>query len=487
MTTDGEPAIDRPPTAPAPAREPLGRSYRLLWTASGLSNLADGVAKLALPLAAAQLTRSPAAVAGVVLALTLPWLLFALPVGVFVDRLDRRRLMLGANLLRGALLALLVAAVALGLDSIWALYAIALGLGTAETVYDTAAQSILPRVVRRDQLSRANGRLYAVELSANEFVGPPLSGFLVAAGVIAAFAAPGVLWLVAVVVLWPMRGSFRVGTAGPGAGTKPGPAPEPGPASDGRRAVRERRLATVGTEIAEGLRFVWRSRLLRTFAMMTGAFNLATSAVMAIIVLFAVGSGSPMGLSEPAFGVLLATMAGGSVVGSFLVEGMERRFGRVVLIFGSVLTGALMVGTPALTTNPFVIGAAFVLGGVGVVASNVVMVSLRQRITPDRLLGRVNSAYRLVAWGTRPLGALLGGLVAEVWGLRAVFAVTAVVMLSLLTGMTVVRGQALEDAEREAAERERIEATGVPTGDAPTPAGPPPAGTSSPGVTGNGP
>ncbi|WP_228454147.1 MFS transporter [Streptomyces alkaliphilus] len=485
MTTDGDPAIDRPPTAPAPAREPLGRSYRLLWTASGLSNLADGVAKLALPLAAAQLTRSPAAVAGVMLALTLPWLLFALPVGVFVDRLDRRRLMLGANLLRGALLALLVPAVALGVDSIWALYAVALGLGTAETVYDTAAQSILPRVVRRDQLSRANGRLYAVELSANEFVGPPLSGFLVAAGVIAAFAAPGVLWLVAVVVLWPMRGSFRAGTTGPGAGAEP--TPEPGRAADGRRTVGKRRLATVGTEIAEGLRFVWGNRLLRTFAMMTGGFNLATSAVMAIIVLFAVGPGSPMGLSEPAFGVLLATMAGGSVVGSFLVEGMERRFGRVVLIFGSVLTGALMVGTPALTTNPFLIGAAFVLGGVGVVASNVVMVSLRQRITPDRLLGRVNSAYRLVAWGTRPLGALLGGLVAEVWGLRAVFAVTAVVMLSLLTGMTVVRGRAMEDAEREAAEREKIEATGVPTGDAPTPAGPPPAGTSSPGVTGNGP
>ncbi|MCE7080659.1 MFS transporter [Streptomyces sp. ST2-7A] len=470
MTTDGDSGTDRPPTVPhATAREPLGRSYRLLWTASGLSNLADGVAKLALPLAAAQLTRSPAAVAGVMLALTLPWLLFALPVGVFVDRLDRRRLMLGANLLRGALLALLVPAVALGLDSIWALYAVALGLGTAETVYDTSAQSILPRVVRRDQLSRANGRLYAVELSANEFVGPPLAGFLVAAGVLAAFAAPGALWVVAVLVLWPMRGSFRAGSAG--AGTEPGA--ESGTAGGREGKVRKRRLAAVGTEIAEGLRFVWGNRLLRTFAMMTGGFNLATSAVMAIIVLFAVGPGSPMGLSEPAFGVLLATMAGGSVVGSFLVEGMERRFGRVVLIFGSVLTGALMVGTPALTTDPFVIGTAFALGGVGIVAWNIVVVSLRQRITPDRLLGRVNSAYRLVAWGTRPLGALLGGLVAEVWGLRAVFAVTAVVMLSLLTGMTVVRERAMEDAERKAAERERPrgeesnDGTGVPAPAAP--------------------
>jgi len=180
---------------------PLGRAFWKLWSASTLSNLADGVVKVSLPLVAVTLTDSPALVAGIVVAVTLPWLLFALPAGALTDRVDRRAAMLLANVARASALAVLVATVLLGYGSIWALYAVALFVGIAETVYDTCAQSILPQVVPRERLSRANGRLQAAELAANEFVGPPLGGVLVATGIAVAFAAPAGLWAVAVGVL----------------------------------------------------------------------------------------------------------------------------------------------------------------------------------------------------------------------------------------------------------------------------------------------
>jgi MFS family permease len=406
----------------------LGLPFWQLWSASTLSNLADGLVKIALPLVAITVTDSPALVAGVALAVTLPWLLFALPVGALVDRVDRRAAMLTANVIRAAAVAAMAVMVVLGLDSsaaaIWALYLVALLLGTAEVVYDTAAQSILPQLVPRDRLPRANGRLIAAELTANEFVGPPLGGLLVAAGIAAAFATPAALWAAAVGVLLLLRGGF---------------------------AVPREAATTLRADVAEGLRYLWRHRLLRTLAAMTGLFNFATNATFAVFVLYAVGPDSAMHLTEAAYGVLFATIAAGSLVGAILADPLIRRLGRTRSLGLGVLGGVAVVGIPALTTSSLVIAAAFLLGGVTNALWNVVAVSLRQRITPDRILGRINSSYRLVAWGTRPLGAALGGLLGELLGLRAVFAVAAALMVATLVGMTQVTDTAIDAAERDLA------------------------------------
>jgi MFS family permease len=406
----------------------LGLPYWQLWSASTLSNLADGLVKIALPLVAVTMTDSPALVAGVALAVTLPWLLFALPVGALVDRVDRRAAMVTANVARAAAVAVLAVAVLLGLDSsaaaIWVLYVVALLLGTAETFYDTSAQSILPQLVPRDRLPRANGRLFAAELTANEFVGPPLGGLLVAAGIAAAFATPAALWAVAVGVLLLLRGGFAVPREAP---------------------------TTLRADVAEGLRYLWRHRLLRTLAAMTGLFNFATNATFAVFILYAVGPDSAMRLTEAAYGLLFAMIAAGSLVGSLLADPIIRRLGRTRSLAVGVLGGAATVGVPALTTNPLVIAAAFLAGGVTLALWNVVAVSLRQRITPDRILGRINSSYRLVAWGTRPLGAAAGGVLGELLGLRAVFAIAAALILATVVGMTQVTETAIVAAERDTA------------------------------------
>jgi MFS family permease len=406
----------------------LGAPYWRLWTSAALSNLADGVLKVALPLMALAITRSPLVIAGLALAMTVPWLLFALPAGVVTDRYDRRLLMLGANTVRALLLAGLGLVLVFDAGTVAVLYVVALAAGTAETVYDTAAQTMVPSLVHHDRLPRANGRLYAAELTANEFVGPPLAGVLVAVGAVAAVSTPAALWVVAVLALLLVRGSFR---AGP-------------PAGD---AAAGSRRATLRTDIAEGMRFLWRHRLLRTFTVMVGAFNLASSATMAVLVLYAVGPGSAMGLGEQAYGWLLSAFAAGSLLGSFLAEPCVRVLGRARTLVVTFALAAVALGVPAMTVRPLVVGAAFLVGGAGIVVANIVMVSLRQRITPDRLLGRVGSSHRLLAYGTKPLGAVVGGVLAEFVGLRAVFAVMGVLALAVLLGMVRATDAAMDAAE----------------------------------------
>lgn len=411
-------------TRPRTDDRSLGAPFWKLWTSSGLSNLADGVLKTAMPLVALHFTDSPVLIAGVTLALSLPWLLFSLPAGALADRLDRRHAMLGANTVRAGLLAALGLALALDLGSLWLLYAVAFGIGLTETLYDTTTQSILPQLVPRSRLPRANGRLIAAELTANQFLGPPLGGILVATGLTISFLAPAALWAVAVGVLLMVRGDHRA--ARPGVRT------------------------TLRADIAEGLRFLWGNRVLRWMAVMVGTANFASNMTFSILVLFAVGPASPMGLGAPAFGALMTTVAAGGLLGSLAAERVEARLGRARTLVLSIPVCAVLVGVPALTTHPLLVGSGFFLGGVAIAIWNVITVSLRQRVTPDHLLGRVNSGYRLVGWGTIPLGAVTGGVIAQLFGLTTAFAVAALLTLSLV-GVVLTR---LTDARMDRAERE---------------------------------
>lgn len=401
----------------------LGTNYWRLWSSSAASNLADGVFWIAFPLLAIQLTDSPILVAGVSVVARLPWLVFVLFAGALADRVDRRRTMVSVSALRAAIAAGLALGVAAGVVDLVILYVTAFALGVGETLFDTAAQSIMPSVVERDRLSRANGRLYAVELAMNQFVGPPLGGLLAGISIALAFAGSALAFAVAGLALTLLVGSFRPVAVGP--------------------------KADVVTDIREGLRYLLGHRLLRTLAVMVGVMNLASSAAFAILVLYAVAPG-PMGLDAVGFGILSTAMAVGSLGGSLLVERAERRLGRARLLLVAVVASAVTISVPGLTANPWVVGAAFAAAGVAVVMWNVVTVSLRQRIVPDRLLGRVNASYRLLAWGSQPIGALLGGLAAEVLGLQAVFLLAGAVTATLVLAGLTVTDAAIAAAERDA-------------------------------------
>ncbi len=370
---------------------------------------------MALPLVAADLTRSPTTIAGVAIALRLPWLLFALVAGALVDRWDRRRVMWMTDVFRASLVAILALAVLTNHHTIWMIYAIGFALGVAETMFDNASQTILPSIVDEDQLQIANGRLMAAETTANSFVGPPLGGFLVAAAVSVPFWLDAASYLGAAALVAGITGSFRARSL-------------TGPESDPAKSP-----TTIRSEIAEGIQWLRGNRVLRTLALLLGLMNLWFMAGFSVLVLFAEDI---LGLDEVGFGLLATAMAAGSVIGGLVAGRLAKRFGSGPLLLIGAFGTALGQLAVAPLSNAWVVALALAVTGFAGVVWNVVTVSLRQSVIPDQLLGRVNSVYRFLGWGGMPIGALIGGLLASSNGLRAPFWVGGVALLIASTVAT---------------------------------------------------
>jgi MFS family permease len=402
--------------------EPLGAAFRRLWVAAATSSLGDGVTLAALPLLAASLTRDPLAVSAVTLCQQLPWLGLALVSGALVDRLDRRRVMGRVDLARAAIMGVLALSVAADVPSIGLLCGLAFLLGTAQTLFDTAAQSILPAAVPSGRLEAANSRLYGAQIVAGEFAGPPLGSLLFAGAAAIPFAVDGMTFAVAAILVLGMRGSF---------------------------APRERvrgPLRGLGGEIAEGLRWLWGHHLLRGLAILLGIQVLVFSAVISVFVLFCL---EVLGVSRAAYGVLFASTAIGSVIGALVAPRLAGRLGAGPCIFGAVLLQGAVGAAIGLSSDAWVVGVLIAAFGFCAYTWNVLTVSLRQAIVPNHLLGRVNGAYRLAGWGTAPIGALLGGALASTAGLRAPFVVGGVIQAAaalaavpLLLGGAIARARA---------------------------------------------
>ncbi len=413
-------------------KSPLGGKYWRIWSAASVSTLGDGVRFVALPLLATTLTRDPVLISMVTLAQGVPWLLFALVSGALVDRMDRRRVMWTVDLARAAVAATLAITAGLGVVTIWLLCVLAFLLGTAQTLFDNAAQAIMPMVVARGRLEQANSKLFGAQVLTEEFVGPPLGAFLFAAAVAAPFVLDASSFLVAAVVVFSMPGSFR--------------------------ALRHEDAppTRLRHEIGEGLRWLWRHRLLRTLALMLSVWMLVETATASIFVLFALEA---VHVSRTVYGILFSAGALGSAIGSVLAPRIASRFGDTrSLLAGVVVNGAGLIVVAAVP-NPFVVGVMGAVGGAAGLVWNVITVSLRQTLIPDHLLGRVNSVYRFLGWGSMPIGAALGGGVAGLAGLRApYFMAGGVLLLLAVAGSRVVNPPTVAAARAEAAaERARQE------------------------------
>lgn len=428
-------------STPDDGQPPLGANYWRLWSASVVSNTGDGISAVALPLLAESLTRDPLLFAGVAVAQRLPWLLFALQAGAIADRMDRRRLMWTSNAVRCVLMAALGVAVLGDVDSIWLLYAVSLALGVAETLFDNASQAILPAIVTDpDGLERANGRLFAGEIVTNQFVGPPLGGFLFGIAAAVPILVDAGTFAISAGLILAMTGSFvtrrrsAVDAPDADAAGDAAVAPTPGAGTGTTTSAPRTRMRD---EIREGLTWLWQHRLLRTLAVLLGVLNGTAMMAFAIFPLYAIGEDSVLGLGPVGFSLLLTSGAVGSVAGSLGAERFVARFGRGPTLWVTLASGVAVPLSIGLTSSIAVVVAANIVFGFTSVVWNVVTVSLRQTIIPDDLLGRVNSVYRFLGWGMMPLGSLLGGAVAAVGGIRAPFLLAA--GLSLLAMLPVTR------------------------------------------------
>ena len=404
----------------------LGWSFRRFWAATAFSNVADGMFGVTLTLAAVQITRSPLQISALSMAAGLPWLLFGLVAGAVADRYDRRRLMVGVQAARAVVLAVLALVLLAGPAPLWLLYAIAVVMGSAETVFDTSAQTILPRVLAADELERANSRLTGIELISNFFVGPPVGGIIVGLSTGASFATGSALYLLAGAAVLSVRGSFRVERAGP------------------RTSLR--------ADIGEGLRYLRGQPLLRRLGLLTGARLFTFTAVSAPLAPYALAPG-PMGLSTVGYGLFAGSTAIGAVISSLVGERLVARIGAARCLQLTMVAFSVTELSP-LAVQPFVVGVLWNVGTFFVIIWNVVTLSVRQRLVPEHLLGRVNSAFRVVSWGVIPIGALFGGLMAEWVGFRWTFVICAALTASLALGTRAITDEGLRTGRFDGPARE---------------------------------
>ena len=370
----------------------LGANYRRLFTASTISNLGDGISLIAYPWLASAVTRNPLLIALIVAAQRIPWLVFTLPAGVITDRYDRRLLMAGANSVRFVLTAFVALAVfvrrdvlpapdavdeVMGTDSL--LYVTLLVatflLGVCEVLYDNSAQTIMPALVADVHLERANGRLYSSELVANQFVGPPLAGVLLAVS----FALPFVVDAGTFAVSAVLVALITVRRRPQPAGTEPRP--------------------PWRTEIAEGFRWLWSHSVIRTLALALGALNLLGNVATALFVIYAQ---EVLGTSTTAFAILGTTSAVGGLIGGWAASAVTRRLGAGRCLSVSVVMFGLMTILVGLVSSWLLAAAFLSIGTFFIVVWNVITVSFRQSVIPEHLLGQRQQRLSLLRMGSDP-------------------------------------------------------------------------------------
>lgn len=414
-TMAGPPALSATEPGNWNQRSAPDLSSRNTWVLTGftaVTNLTDGGTKVALPLIATSLTSSPALVSGVFFCLTLPWLVVSLPVGVLVDRFNRRMLLRQANGVRIITVLALAVAVATHTIRLPMLYLGALTLGGAEVIALTTAAALIPDVVLPADRERANTWITAAETVCNEFVGPFLGGLLTAVGMLTVLSASAGGYLIGIALLPLLVGRFKI----PRADTAP---------------------ASVHSQIADGLRFFWHQRLLRMLTLTVSVLVTCWAAWFALMPLVAT---KIMGLSPVGYGALVGALGVGGLVGTVAAGTVNRLFGRRWVMFANIFFTASMVAVPAVTANPWAAGFAAFLGGMGGTLWVINARSISQTLVGAEMMGRYNAVARLLGWGSVPLGAALAGALGEVVNHRLVFGLfaltTTVVIVPFLRTFT---------------------------------------------------
>ncbi|MEU9837301.1 MFS transporter [Streptosporangium sp. NPDC048047] len=386
----------------------LSTDYWRLWWATGINSVGDGAFTAAVPLLAVTVTRDPRLVSIVSAATYLPWLLLALPAGALVDRHDRVALMWRTQAIQALIVAVIAVLAAFGQIGIPVLAITAFGLGACTVVFANAAQAVLPDIVAEPLLHKANGHQQVITTVGLQFAGPPVGSLLFAVAVALPFGADAASFALSAALL----------------ATLP-------------RRRRERiEHPPMRTAIADGLRWLARHRLLRTLAILLGVNTFCFQLGNVSLVLLATQT---LRLDAPGYGLLLAGAAIGSLLGGLVSARLVQRMGELSALLAALITNVVIFIGIGLSPNVIVLGALLAVNGFVTTLWNIVTVSLRQRIVPSELLGRVNSVYRMLGWGLIPLGALAGGLVAHLFGLRAPYPVAGALRgIALLVAMPVL-------------------------------------------------
>ena len=376
---------------------PLGHDFSRIWSASLITNLVDGVLRLAAPLLAVSLTEDPILIGALTALGLLPWLFFAIPIGAIVDRVDRRKALVLGNSLRAVIALFIAFAVSQGFINIWLLLISVFFFGICEVLVDTTSQAVLPQILDKSNYERGNSRLQISEVIVSQFAGAPLSGLLYAVSIALPFffSTTGFILAGLLILLFPFEREINIRKEG-----------DAGPAKLGLKG-----------DIKFALNYLYQDKQIFSIVVITTLLGFFYSLSNAIAPLFIL---KELNVSPALFGVVLAIQGVGALVGSIAAPMVSKYLGRGKALAINVFLASLLVLFIGLSPNAYFFVAVSVLIGFTISVWNILLMSLYQSLIPPELYGRIHGARRTIVWGLMPIGALLGGVIAR-GGLRLPF------------------------------------------------------------------
>ena len=406
---------------------PLGKDFSRIWTTSLITNLVDGVLRLSAPLLAVSLTEDPVLI-GLLGALgLLPWLFFAIPVGAFVDRVDRRKALVMGNLMRSMLALFVAFSISQDFINIWILLVCVFLFGICEVLVDTTAQAVLPQILDKSNFEKGNARLQISEVIVAQFAGSPLSGFLYAVSIALPFYFSTTGFVIAALVL--ALSSFEKNL---------------NPEKQERHA--QEKLGLVG-DIKFALNYLYQDKEIFAIVTITTSIGFFYSLSNAIAPLFVL---KELNVAPALFGVTLAIQGMGALLGSVMAPMASKVLGRGKALALNLFLASVMIVFTGLAPNVYVFVAITVVIGFTISVWNILLMSLYQSLIPAHLYGRIHGARRTIVWGLMPIGSVIGGFIAK-GGLRLPFLIGGAIatLISVLAYRRIVQvGDASVDTER---------------------------------------
>lgn len=367
----------------------MGPAFNRMWASSVISNLSDGILIAAAPLLAISLTDSTVLISAIGAMVMLPWLLFAIPIGVIVDRVDRRFILAGANATRSAVVGLLALLIATDKVSIYWLLFASFVIGVCEVAADTTAQSLIPQILEEKNFEKGNSRLQISETVIQGFVGAPLSGFIYAIAISLPFFINSLGLAVAALLALSIPIKYL---------------------QDVRKdeAVQEKKKFVADMKF--GIRYLFNEKVLRRLVVTTASIGVCYSMGTATMVLFIV---EELKLPEHLFGVILTIQGIGAIAGAFVAPRLSKKFGRSRVMTFGITSSSVVLLLQGFSPNIYIFVALATFGGFAISQWNILLMSTYQTVIPNELYGRIHGTRRTLVWGMMPIGSLLGGVLAH--------------------------------------------------------------------------
>lgn len=367
----------------------MGPAFNRLWAGSIISNLSDGVLIAAAPLLAITLTDSTVLISIIGAMVMLPWLLFAMPIGVMVDRVDRRFILAGSNAMRSAIVGVMALGIATGHVTIYWLIISAFVIGVCEVATDTTAQSLIPQILDEEHYEKGNSRLQISETVIQGFIGSPLSGFLYAIAIWLPFFINSIGYAVATLLAISIPIQYL---------------------QDVRTENKKEGQPHFIEDIKFGIKYLYNHKVLRRLVATTASIGVCYSAATATTVLFII---KELGLAPRYFGVILTIQGLGALFGAIVAPRASKKFGRSIMMTLGITASSVLILIQGFSPNIYVFVLLATLGGFTISQWNILLMATYQTIIPNELYGRIHGTRRTLVWGLMPIGSLLGGVLAH--------------------------------------------------------------------------